>query len=129
MAEDNEVNQEVITEWLRGLGAEVDVAADGRAAVSMALRNDYQLILMDMQMPVMDGLSATREIRAIPGKGSVPIVAITANAYAEDRARCLAAGMNDHLRKPIEPETFYRVLIRWLKERPAKDEPQAAQVA
>jgi CheY-like chemotaxis protein len=84
---------------------------------------------MDMQMPVMDGLSATREIRAIPGKGSVPIVAITANAYAEDRARCLAAGMNDHLRKPIEPETFYRVLIRWLKERPAKDEPQAAQVA
>jgi len=129
VAEDNEVNQEVITEWLRGLGAEVDVAADGRAAVSMALRNDYQLILMDMQMPVMDGLSATREIRAIPGKGSVPIVAITANAYAEDRARCLAAGMNDHLRKPIEPETFYRVLIRWLKERPAKDEPQAAQVA
>ncbi len=129
VAEDNVVNQEVITEWLRGLGAEVDVAADGRIAVSMAMRNDYQLILMDMQMPLMDGLSATREIRAIPGKGSVPIVAITANAYAEDRARCLAAGMNDHLRKPIEPETFYRVLIRWLKERPAKDEPQPAQVA
>jgi two-component system sensor histidine kinase/response regulator len=117
LAEDHPVNREVVTEMLEGLGLRIDVAADGRQAVEMAAATDYDLILMDMQMPVLDGLAATQTIRARPGGWRGAIVALTANAYAEDRNRCIAAGMNDHLRKPIDPEALYATLLRWLPAR------------
>ncbi len=118
LAEDHPVNREVVTEMLEGVGLRIDVAADGQQAVTMTATTDYDLILMDMQMPVMDGIAATQAIRARPGGWRGAIVALTANAYAEDRARCIAAGMNDHLRKPIDPEALYAALLRWL---PARD--------
>ena len=80
----------------------------------------YDLILMDMQMPKLDGISATRQIRQIPGREAMPIIAMTANAFSEDRARCLDAGMNDFLSKPVVPDKFYATLYAWL-QRPAMD--------
>jgi CheY-like chemotaxis protein len=118
LAEDNPVNQEVARALLGVVGLEVDCAPDGASAVEMALSRPYALILMDMQMPVMDGLAATRAIRLQAGPAT-PIIAMTANAYGEDRAACLAAGMNDHLAKPVNPETLYAMLLRWLPIRPA----------
>ncbi|MFV0662105.1 PAS domain-containing protein [Denitromonas sp.] len=121
LVEDNEVNQYVALELLGDTGLQVDVAADGQQAVDMCARTAYDLILMDMQMPVMDGLSATRAIRALPQGATVPILAMTANAFAEDRQRCEAAGMNDYLSKPFEPEQLYAAVRRWLdpSRRPA----------
>ncbi|HSI50412.1 MAG TPA: response regulator [Ideonella sp.] len=113
LAEDNEVNREVAVALLQAAGLSVDCAHDGRAAVAMAQQKAYALILMDMQMPGMDGLQATRQIRAM-GQTSIPIVAMTANAFSEDRAACLQAGMNDHLPKPVDPGSLYATLLRWL---------------
>ena len=113
LAEDNPVNQEVAVEMLRAVGLQVDVAADGAQAVAMALARPYDLVLMDMQMPGMDGLEATRVLRAKVGV-ALPIVAMTANAFGEDRAACLAAGMNDHVAKPVDPVQLYEALLRWL---------------
>ena len=116
LAEDDPVNQEIARELLGELGLSVDVASDGAEAVRMAAASDYALILMDMQMPKMDGLAATRAIRATPKGHQVPIVAMTANAFAEDRQRCTAAGMNDFLSKPVEPALLYATVIRWLRQ-------------
>ena len=118
LAEDNELNQEIACELLREVGMTVDVAPDGRAAVQLAGSRRYDLILMDMQMPVMDGLVATRAIREQYPQGCLPIVAMTANAMAADRERCLAVGMDDFLTKPIDPGELWRCLSRWLA-RPA----------
>ncbi len=114
LAEDNPINQEVALDLLKDVGLLADLAADGESAVKMASETRYDLILMDMQMPVMDGLTATRLIRHNERHARVPIVAMTANAFGEDRLRCLQAGMNDHVAKPVDPRKLYGALVKWL---------------
>ena len=117
LVEDNDVNQDVARSLLEGEGFQVSLAENGQEAVDMAMAGRYDLILMDMQMPVMDGLQATRQLRSHASMAEVPIIAMTANALAEDRAQCAAAGMNDHVAKPIEPRLLFDALVRWLPER------------
>jgi two-component system, sensor histidine kinase and response regulator len=125
LAEDNLVNQEVSLSLLRAAGLQAELAADGAEAVEMAMRERYDAVLMDMQMPRLDGLEATRELRARGYAG--PIIAMTANAFGDDRAACLAAGMNDHVAKPVDPEQLFAVLLRWLPH-PVAAAPQAPPV-
>ena len=113
LAEDNPVNQEVARELLRRAGLQVDTAADGAEALAKLRALHYDVVLMDVQMPGMDGLSATRALREERGPG-LPVIAMTAHAFGEDRAACLAAGMNDHVAKPVDPERLYATLLRWL---------------
>ncbi|MBK8018032.1 MAG: PAS domain S-box protein [Betaproteobacteria bacterium] len=117
VAEDEPINREIAQLILEDAGLLVDLVEDGAQAVDHASRNDYALIVMDMQMPVMNGLEATRAIRQLPDRGLLPIVAMTANAFAEDRARCMEAGMNDFVTKPVMPEQFYEVILKWLERR------------
>jgi CheY-like chemotaxis protein len=114
VADDVEVNLEVAQLLLHGVGLQVDSARNGREAVDMVRITAYALILMDVQMPVMSGLAATRAIRQMSGRAHTPILAMTANAFEEDRRNCLDAGMNDFLSKPVDPETLYAMLIKWL---------------
>ncbi|MBA4110491.1 MAG: hypothetical protein C0487_12955 [Leptothrix sp. (in: Bacteria)] len=116
LAEDNEINQVLATELLVSVGLRVDVADNGVQAVDMAQRADHDLILMDMQMPEMDGLTAARRIRTLPKHSATPIIAMTANAFSQDRDACLAAGMNDHLAKPVNLSQLYSTLLRWLPQ-------------
>jgi two-component system, sensor histidine kinase and response regulator len=127
IADDNRINQELATELLRLVDLKVEVADNGRIAVDMARRGDYDLILMDMQMPEMDGLEATRLIRTVPELDSTPVVAMTASAFGADRDACLAAGMNDHIGKPVNPATLYEKMLRWLDE--SRKTPRAAPTA
>jgi signal transduction histidine kinase/DNA-binding response OmpR family regulator len=132
LVEDNDLNQEVATELLCDAGFIVDLAENGRIALDKVRAADYDIVLMDMQMPVMDGVTATREIRKEARFKDLPVVAMTANAMQGDRDRCMAAGMIDHVAKPIEPESLWKALLKWIKPRhraaaDAEGEPQGVQ--
>ena len=118
LAEDNAINREVAVALLSSVGLIVDTAENGREASAMARESDYELILMDIQMPEMDGLAATRLIRAGVDTGArnatVPILAMTANVFEEDRRACEEAGMDDFVAKPVEPDNLFSTIIKWL---------------
>ena len=114
LVEDNEINQDVALQLLRHARFNVDLAENGRVALERLQAHDYALVLMDMQMPVMDGIEATRALRRVPGLARLPVVAMTANVQPADRQRCLDAGMSDFLGKPIEPDLLWQSLLKWI---------------
>ncbi|MBK6851353.1 MAG: response regulator [Burkholderiales bacterium] len=119
VAEDDPTSQEVARNLLEDAGLTFDMVGNGQQAVARARTGGYALILMDLKMPVLDGLEATRAIRLLPGMAHIPIVAMTANAFDDDRDRCLAAGMDAHLAKPVESQAFYETLLKYLSMEPA----------
>ena len=123
VVEDNEVNRVIVREMLVGLGISVDTAADGRDALALARTHRYSLVLMDLQMPEIDGLEATRRMRELPGWASIPIVALTANVFDEDRRACEAAGMTDFLSKPIDARALHVCALKWLDGSQAHSAP------
>jgi signal transduction histidine kinase/DNA-binding response OmpR family regulator/HPt (histidine-containing phosphotransfer) domain-containing protein len=133
LVEDNEMNQQVATELLESAGAIVTVANHGGEAVKMLTDGDqappFDVVFMDLQMPVMDGLTATRLLRGDPRLSKFPIIAMTAHALVEERQRCLDAGMNDHVSKPIDPDNLFSTLLRWAKPRPKNADESHAPVS
>lgn len=121
LVEDNPLNQEVAQAMLAHFGVKSQLATNGATALQMVQQRQYDIVLMDMQMPVMDGLAATRAIRQIPTLQDLPIIAMTANAMASDRKKCLDAGMNDHLGKPIDPEELLGKIMKWTKSNDMTD--------
>ncbi len=117
LVDDESLNLEVAKYLLEDVGLVVVTAGDGEQALSKVQESSYALVLMDMQMPVLDGVNATRQIRLLTDCQDIPILAMTANVFAEDRARCLDAGMNDFLAKPLDPEILFSTLLKWLDAR------------
>jgi two-component system, sensor histidine kinase and response regulator len=117
LVEDNEMNQQIACELLTDAGFKVEIAGDGQKSLDMLNKNTYDVVLMDMQMPVMDGVTATIEIRKDPRFIDLPVVAMTANVMAADIDRCYKAGMNDHVGKPIDPDELFRKLLQWIRPR------------
>ncbi|HWP13165.1 MAG TPA: response regulator, partial [Ramlibacter sp.] len=129
LVEDNDLNQQVARELLEDAGLVVDVANNGQVALELLRQATYDLVFMDMQMPVMDGVTATREARKLERVAHLPIVAMTANAMEQDRRKCMDAGMNDFLIKPIDPQDMLGILLRWLgARRPAAPAPAKPKV-
>ena len=114
LVDDEAINREITLELLNDVQLNIDIAEDGVEALSLASQNRYDLILMDMQMPRMDGLEATRHIRKSSLCSKTPILAMTANAFAEDKAKCLSAGMDDFITKPVDPDNLFEVILKWL---------------
>ncbi len=115
LVEDNVINQQVVQEFLQQAGAEVSLADNGRIALAQVQRGDFDMVLMDLQMPGMDGFEATQRIRSLPGKQHLPIIAMTAAAMLKDRQACEAAGMNDFVSKPFDPPRLIDTLSQWVK--------------
>ena len=115
LAEDNEINRQIAVELLQAVGLSVHVVDNGRKAVEAVKQSEFDLVLMDLQMPVLGGLEATREIRKDDTFKDLPVIAMTANAMKDDIERCLEAGLNDHVAKPIDTEGLYNTLIKWIK--------------
>ena len=130
LVDDEPVNQEVASELLHAAGHQVELAANGMEAVDRARHHTFDLVLMDMQMPVMDGLAATQALRKIAAFAETPIIAMTANAFSADRDRCIAAGMNDFIPKPVDPARLYQTIARWapVTRAPAADDAAGAAV-
>ncbi len=124
LVEDNELNQQVAVGILSEGGFEIDIAENGKVAVEKAFEAPYDIVLMDMQMPVMDGLEATRRIRANPALKKLPIIAMTANAMQADKELCLEAGMNDHIAKPFDPNQLFMTLAKWVEPNRARKSVQ-----
>jgi two-component system sensor histidine kinase/response regulator len=117
LVEDDDVNQKVVLRILQKNGFQADLAVDGRRAVDAVLKNHYDLVLMDVQMPRMDGLEATAQIRFREGSSRhTPIIGLTANALSSDRERCLGAGMDDYLSKPVSNERLRTAISQWVGE-------------
>ncbi|MEG3639192.1 hybrid sensor histidine kinase/response regulator [Magnetococcus sp. PR-3] len=119
LVEDNPINQQVAVELLEQAELNVTVASHGQAALDLLAQSHFDLVLMDIQMPVMDGYQTTRHIRALEHLSNLPIIAMTAHAMAGDQERCLAEGMNDHIPKPVEPQRLYQTIGRWLQHPPS----------
>jgi CheY-like chemotaxis protein len=116
LAEDNPVNQMLVVELLDMVGLQVTTAGNGAQAVEQVRKADFDLVLMDVHMPEMDGLIATRRIRQLPQGRDIPILAMTASVLQQEQAACYEAGMNAHLAKPIDPQALYAALLHWLSQ-------------
>jgi CheY-like chemotaxis protein len=114
VVEDNELNRELMLTSLSAVGLSADTANDGLEAVQRVKAVAYDLVLMDLQMPVMGGLESTRAIRALPERAAMPILAMSANVFDDDRGACKAAGMNDFVAKPLKLDVLYSALLKWL---------------
>ena len=128
LVEDNEINQEVAAGQLEDADILVDIADNGEEALRLIVRNGYDAVLMDMQMPIMDGVTATRTLRKDSRYRDLPVIAMTANALASDREACLEAGMNDHVTKPINPDALFGALLQWVTPAPSTELPTVAEM-